>query len=132
MLTVITRWDSTQLAHAEEFQVWRQLRGAFSIDRLIFVPVMNDLPGFQLEQYETMEEALTHATGELVFLEPTGDKTVGQIPAGDITLVLGNTGEHNLALSQPEQRYRIDTDDLYGHLYGFNAAAVALAIRHGQ
>lgn len=109
-----------------EWQVWRQMKGPLGIDRIIYVPVMPGLDGFNVEQYETMEEALAVVDGELVFLEPIATKTTADIPAGDIVMVLGNTGMDNHKHSAEDQRYKITTLSATGHLYGFNAAAIAL------
>lgn len=108
--------------------MWRQLRGAFRIKRLVFTPVFPELPW--VEQYETMEEALASCQGQRVFLEPEGQKPVSEIPAGDIVLILGNTPMSNVAHAEPEETYKINSEP--GHLYGTNAAAIALAIRYGQ
>lgn len=82
-----------------------------------------------------MEEALQMAEGEVCFLEPTGLKNVNEIPKeGNITLVVGNTDQHNLHLAEANQTYAIaaPAGELRAHLYGPAAVAVALAIRFGQ
>ncbi len=114
---------------ALEWQMWRQLRGAFKIDRLVFTPVQPELNVGS--QYDTMEEALASCQGIRIFLEPTGGNDLSAIPYGDIVLVLGNTGEDNLKQSQPHERFQIATPG-DTCLYGINAAAIALAYRYGQ
>jgi hypothetical protein len=81
-----------------------------------------------------MRQALDSVEGERVFLEPSGERTVAWIPEGDIVLVVGNTAENNLAYASVDETYRIDTEgtDDHNHLYGSNAASIALAIRYGQ
>ena len=135
MLFIVVRWESDQIEPEFEYRIWRQLKGAFSASpadiRLIFVPRL--LRQYN-HQYDTMGAALI-AIGEAerVFLEPTGKKTVAQIPSpvGDIAIIVGNTAHSNLPYSQPEERYAIKTPGSTP-LYGFDAAAVALAIRYGQ
>jgi len=134
MVTIVTRWESTQMEPMLEWRMWKQMRDAFRITRFIFTPIMPEMEKIAIEQYETMEEALSAAEGdgEFVFLEPLGTKTVDQIPKeGDsnIVLIIGNTPQDNLDLASEDQTYRIETHGRYGHLYGINAAASALAMR---
>lgn len=136
MITIVTRWETTQLPPINEWQLWRQMKDAFGISRFVFVPVVdNDFYGMDknlFQQYPTMTEALAAQIdrGELVFLESSGEQTVDEIPQGDIVMVLGNTSMDNLAHSNPEQRYRIEGGGRYNDLYGINAAAIALAMRY--
>lgn len=112
-----------------EWQLWRQLKGAFQIDQFRMVPVIPDFDrGNQVRQFDTIEEALDGAQGKRVFLEPTGSKSVAKIPGGDVVLVLGDTFNDNLALAGKGETYRIDTPGKTV-LYGCNAAAIALAAR---
>lgn len=128
MITVIARWDSAQIEPSLEYKMYRQLKGAFRIDRLIFVPVMPDV---DKEQYDSVDSALAACSGQRVFLEPTGQKAVRDIPEGDVIIVVGNTQMHNLRIAQPEETYRIATPTTTD-IYGVNAVAIALAVRHGN
>jgi exoribonuclease R len=118
----------------KEWQLWRQLRGAFKISRFVFVPVMDYMEDYKIDQFDTMEEALASCEGERAFLEPTGYKTMGELPQGDIVLICGNTAEHNMEHANVDETYQIHTEGstAHNHLYGSNAAAIALAIRYGQ
>lgn len=131
MITVIARWDTSQIAPDCEFKIYRHLKGAYGVDRLVFVPIDPAMEAVGKEQYATIEDALAACTGQRVFLEPTGENDVGDIPAGDIVLVVGNTQMHNLLVSRPEERYRIDTPSST-EMFGVNAVAIALATRHGN
>lgn len=112
-----------------EWQLWRQLKGAFGIGQFNMVPVIPDFDrGNQVRQYATIEEALENAQGARVFLEPTGEKSVSEIPTGDIVLVLGDTFTSNMSLAGDGETYRINTPGKTV-LYGCNAAAIALAAR---
>ena len=128
MLTVIYRQEETQLPYEVEARLWRQLRGAFRINKLVAVPT--DFP--------TMAEALEDSPGTRVFLEPRGQRNVrAGIPTlyeGDVVLIVGNTAEDNLRHARPEETYYIDTEGTedHNHLYGSNAAAIALAYMRGQ
>lgn len=124
MLTVIYRPETNQLPPDVEAKIWRQIKGAFRIQKLIAVP----------GDFDTMRQALDAVQGERVFLEPSGERTVAWIPEGDIVLVIGNTAENNLAYAAADETYRIATEGTadHNHLYGSNAAAIALAIRYGQ
>lgn len=119
-----------------EWQMWRQLRGAFEIKRLVFVPVIESMQGFPIDQYDTMEEALATCEGRRYFLEPQGDKMLCDMLLGDLeqpqVVVLGNTACDNRALVRPTDFViRIATPKPV-HLYGINAAAIALACWEGQ
>ena len=133
-VTIVTRWESTQMEPMLEWRMWKQMRDAFRIKRYIFTPVMPEMSKIDIEQYETMEEALVAAEGdgEFIFLEPLGTKTVHDIPKegdSDVVVILGDSTRDNLALADADNTYRIDTHGRYGHLYGINAAAIALALR---
>jgi hypothetical protein len=133
-VTIITRWESTQMEPMLEWRMWKQMRDAFRIKRFIFTPIMPEMNKIDIEQCATMEEALAIAQddGEFCFLEPLGKKTVDEIPKehdGDVVLILGDSTRDNLALADEYNTYRIETHGRYGHLYGINAAAIAMAMR---
>jgi hypothetical protein len=135
VIKVITWWDTVQLEPEIEWRMWRQLRGAFDIqsDNMHFLPVIPEMESYTFHQHNTLAEALAAAgDGVRCFLEPGGTQTVADMPAGgDIILILGSTSESNAALAQASEMYRIDSP-APTDLYGVNAAAIALAIRHGQ
>lgn len=131
MITIIARWEDTQMLPQYEYQLWRQLKGAFLVNKIIFTGIAPDMEAYQLEQYATMEEALAVAVGDRVFLEPTGIKGLLDIPTGDIVLITGNTGQNNLAHAQAVETYKI-ASPASTHLYPTEAAAIALATRYGQ
>lgn len=134
MITVVARWEDQQMPPELEHRMWRQLKGAFTTEpaemRLIFTPKLHESHG--VEQYDTMDEALAAAgDGDRVFLEHTGYKSMGDIPQGDIVLILGNTKYSNMEYANVDETYRIHTPSA-AVLYGHDAAAIALAIRYGQ
>ena len=105
-----------------EHRMWRQLKGAFAVNELVFV-----------EDCDELQKALL-ATGDTykVFLEPKGHRRITDMPdCEDIVFILGSTSMHNLRFVNPEDAYRINTPK-QTHLYGINAAAIALACRVGQ
>jgi hypothetical protein len=131
MITVIVPWDEVQMPASVEWQLWRQLKGAFSIDRFIFVPNVPEVANLAYDHVDTMEEALALSTGEKVFLEAGGTKGMNDIPAGDVVLIVGNTGISNAEHAQADELYSINTLGV-GAMYGVNAAAIALAFKAGQ
>lgn len=131
MITVVARWEQTQMPPEVEWQLWRQLRGAFEIDRLVFVPERPEMKAYHVDQYSTMEEALASTVGQRVFLEPTGTKGMHDIPEGDIVLITGNTDNDNLQFAKEDETYKIKSPRRT-HLYPSEAAAIALAVRYGQ
>lgn len=122
-----------------EWQMWRQLKGAFDIDRLIFVPRVYKMEGYTFDQADSMGQALEMANDAYVrvFLEPAGLNSITELgslnnnPDANVVFVLGNTVSSNREYAQTHECFRIntpgDTD-----LYGINAAAIALAYWHGQ
>lgn len=119
---IVTRWEDTQMPRDLERRMWRQLKGAFGVQKLVFVENDDDMA--------VALDALPSTTSR-VFLEPTGKNDLSAIPYGDIALILGNTQMHNRKFAQPHDTYRIQTPN-GTDLYGTNAAAIALALRHGQ
>jgi len=117
-----------------EWQLWRQLRGAFKVKRFVFVPRVPEMDNYSFDQFDTLEEALESCEGERVFLEPGGYNSMHQIPQGDIVMVFGNSAESNFSHAKVNETYQIFTEGgtNHNHLYGSNAAAIALAIRYGQ
>lgn len=114
-----------------EYRMWRQLKGAFNVDRLVLTPQVPDFNRGIIDQYATMEEALASCQGHRVFLEPQGSDDLHDIPwhKDDIVLVLGSTEHGNLHLVRPDD-YQVQIQ--YpgpSDLYGINAAAIALAFR---
>lgn len=115
MITIITRYEDTQMPRDVDRQMWRQLKGAFRVKKVVFV-----------EGQDQMGEAIRAAPGKRVFLEPSGQRSVKEIPQGAIVLVLGNSAMNNLAFANPEETYRIDCVSQPTHLYGICAASIAL------
>lgn len=136
-VTVVARWESSQMNAELEWRMWRQLRGAYSIDEFIFVPVVQDMDKVTVRQAPTMKEALAVLPGDChrVFLEPTGYNSLYDIPkTGHIALILGSTAQDNMAHAHVNETYAIKTQGgtQHNHLYGINAAAIALAFEYGQ
>jgi hypothetical protein len=137
VITVVARWDSSQMEPELEWRMWRQLRGAFDIHSFIFTPVVDEMSNIDIRQAPSMHEALAVLSPDTqhVFLEPTGYKTVNDIPReGDIAIIVGSSTRDNVQYAEIEEMYSIVTagDDRHNHLYGINAAAIALAYHWGQ
>lgn len=131
MITVVARWEETQLPSEYEFKMWRQLK-AFGITRFIFTPILLDNG---IEEYATMSECLDALSPEVsrCFLEPTGIKGMKEFSEvrGPIALILGSTTNSNMSLARLEETYRIN-EPTKSEMYPVSAAAIALAIRYGQ
>lgn len=142
MITVIARWDTGQMSPLKEWNMWGQLRGAFGITRFKFVPVHDYMSNVDIDQYETMEEALASLPEDTlrVFLEPTGCYPVHELERDSryqnqpIAVIVGNTDRDNMAHAKIDETFSIHTlgKDRHNHLYGTNAVAIALALRLGQ
>lgn len=122
-----------------EWQMWRQLKGAFAIDRFIFVPRVHKMQGYTFDQADSMGQALEMANEAYVrvFLEPTGLNSIAELgslnnnPDANVVFVLGNTVSSNREYAQSHECFRINTQG-DTDLYGINAAAIALAYWYGQ
>lgn len=129
---LIIPWDTSQLEPLTEWNLWRQLRGAYGINDIVMLPRLDETARLAYTHVDTMEEALSLAIGERIFLDASGLNDISQIPRdGDATIIVGNT---NLPLSQyahSEDCYRIPSPGR-SDLYGVNAAAIALSIRYSQ
>ena len=125
MITVCFAWDVAQVDPLLEWRVWRQLRGAFAVDRLVAFPISDEIEAAQInvEQYATAQEALDTCQGTKVVLDPAGDPYV-ELPAGDLTIVVGSTLQ-DLSDCTGDCRVMLPTSSPVD-LYGFNAAAVML------
>lgn len=142
MITICTRWELSQMPAELEWRMWRQLRGAFEINRFAIAPIVPEMQQTsRLDQYATMEEALASCPGKKVFLEPNGGLQITDLKhwhkwktadGHDLILVLGNTARGNLDLvEEGDYAVRIKTPKPT-HLYGISAAAIALAYWVGQ
>jgi len=131
MITVVSRWEQTQMPAEYEFKMWRQLK-VFGITRFIFTPkLLNN----GVEEYDTMEECLAQLDPKLprCFLEPTGYKDMYDLAQvrGPIALILGSTTNHNMMHADIDETYRIH-EPAKSDMYPTSAAAIALAFRYGQ
>jgi len=136
MIKIVTRWDASQMTPEVEFRMWRQLMGSFDVQQLIVTPTIYGFENGIMRQADTFEEAL-ELCGDMprVFLEPDGMNNLYELPRGtDMALIIGNTEHSNMAFAEPDETYRIDTPagPKRSHLYGPNAAAIALAYYWGQ
>jgi hypothetical protein len=138
MITVVTRWETTQMDPALEWRMWRQLKGAFHIDRVFACPMIASMEGYEsLTQFSSLSDALSALEDDTqrCFLEPTGYNSLYDLPKdGNIALIVGNTERHNMDHAGVCETFAIKTPmgPNHAHLYGINAAAIALAVRYGQ
>ena len=132
-MTVVARWETSQMPADLEWRMWRQLKN-FGIDRFVFVPIADELENVDIEQYATMEEALsTVPDGNRVFLEPTGYNTMHDLPQRneDVVFIFGSTAINNVKHMRVNESYRI-AEPIQTDMYPTSAAAVALAFWYGQ
>lgn len=132
MITVVARWETDQMPFQLEWRMWRQLKN-FGIDRFVFVPIAEELSNVDIEQYETMEEALSVVEGTRVFCEPKGTKGMRDLPCRDedVTLIFGSTSLTNMSYAKEGESYRIE-EPRQTDMYPVSAGAVVLAFWHGQ
>ena len=127
MINIISRWEKYQMDAALEWSMWRQLGGAFGIDKFIFTPEVLSVTSSKVIQTSSMDEALTFATGELIFLEPWAEKNLADLPQlSNYTLILSDTSQSNAKFCTAENSYRICTPNKTD-MFGINAASIALS-----
>lgn len=135
MITICAKWEPaffTSEAGQQEWNLWRQIRGAFDVRRFCFTPVDETMLGVSMDQYATMQEALDTTVGRRVFLELVGSQPLSVLRAinpvvDDVVLIVGSSAGNNLSLIRPQDTVvRIDTPKPTD-LYGINAASIALA-----
>ena len=133
MITVVARWENDPDIATLEYRLWRQLSN-FGIDRFIFVPVMEEMNGLAVEQYDTMEEALEQVPdGNRVFLESTGYNSMNDLPPRDedVVFILGCSATDNVKHMQVNESFRIN-EPRVTDMYPTCAGAIALAFWYGQ
>jgi hypothetical protein len=132
MMTVVSRWEQDDEIARVEWRFWCQLR-AFGIDRFVFVPVREEFAQHQIDQYETMEEALSTVKGNRVFLESTGYNTLYDLPSRDedVVFILGSSCTSNVRHMLVNESFQI-FEPRVTDMYPTCAASIALAYWHGQ
>jgi hypothetical protein len=113
-------------------RILRQLKGAYGINRIVMVPVMESMKQRNVEQFETMEEALKSCSGTIVFLEPKGTTALSDLPEiDDITFVTSDAYRNNMDLADGHITCRINSPNPTD-MFAVNAIAIALAYKYGQ
>lgn len=139
-ITIVSKWDTGQLPNEYEWNLWRQIKGAFAAQpadiQFCFCPVSEDpaLTGVSFQQYNTMEECLSNVSGKKVFFESGGSDTISSIPTDqDVVLIFGNTPSDNLSyIGDDDLHITLAHNNTGSYMYSANAAAVVLACMHGQ
>ena len=124
-------WDRIQLDPAIEFRQYRQLAGAFGLAGLYMAPRVTWLNQSGANNYDTLQEALEALPDPAtrVFLCPSGECALEEVPAGSepLVLVIGDTKTSPAELAGPNDIIVSLSAPHPVELYGVNAAAVALA-----
>ena len=129
MITLVTYYERGWFEPRTDAFIWRQMKNAFNVDRLIMIPAL--LPKrTSMDQFDTMQEALESTMGKRIFFEPTGSSHHNSVKYyNDVVLVFGNANTHNLKHVRPEDTtVKINTPS-NSVLFGTQAAAIALAAR---
>ena len=127
MITLLGRWEDGWLDNRIEYFMWKQLGHAYKVDRLVMVGI-SDNPRVPIDQYNSIEEALTTCRGTIVLAEPKGSTSLVDFKhPEDVTYVFGNAMNHNL--KHEGVTLRIDTPQ-NTDMFALNAAAIILASRY--
>ena len=106
--------------------MWKQLKAAFCVDRLVMVGKSND-PRVPIDQYNSMGEALDTCEGEIVLIEPKGLVSLEDFDHPvSVTYAFGNAMNHNLQHKGVTVRINTPSDT---DMFAINAAAIVLASR---
>lgn len=126
MITLVGRWEDGWLDPKVELFMFRQLKGAFKFDRLVMVPKLLG-PRTNVDQYDTMEEALASCDGKKVFLEPSGTTYLEDCPTeGNLVFVFGNALKCNQEhITEDDLKVRINTKGKTD-MFAVNAASIVL------
>lgn len=126
-VTVVGMWEHGWLDQKVELFMFRQLRGAYKYDRLVMVPNLYNGGATAVDQYDTIEEALATCKGRKVFLEPTGESRMTDIPLDeDIVIIMGNAFDGNKRRASADDLIvRIDSPG-QTDMFAVNAAAIVL------
>jgi hypothetical protein len=132
MITIVGRWEKDILDPDLEMRILRQLKGAYGIDRIVMTPIVESMKTrSNVEQFDTMEEALATCEGNIVFLEPKGTTSLSDLPEGDITFVTSDAYMNNMHLAEGHITCKINSPKATD-MFAVNAVAIALAYRYGQ
>ena len=133
MITIVGIWESDIVEPELEMRILRQLKGAYEIDRILMTPIKESMKTrSNVEQFETIEEALETCEGTIVFLEPNGTTSLSELPdVDDITFVTGNAYISNMKFAKDHIACKINSPKTTD-MFAVNAVAIALACRYGQ
>ena len=125
-VTVVGMWEKDWLDPKTELFMFRQLKGAFGFDRLVMVPVLLS-DRTSVDQYDTMEEALSSTSGKKIFLEPSGDTTLSSFNEyEDVVYIMAKASINNQRLiTEDDLSVRIDTPN-DTDMFAVNAISIAL------
>jgi len=127
MITLVGCWEKDWLAPKVELFMWRQLKAAYHVDRLIMIPRLLG-KRTSVDEFETMEQALEDCTGTLVLMEPTGTVTLQEFShPTDAVYIFGKAGINNCRFEG--EKVRIDTPSQVD-MFAINAASIVLADRY--
>ena len=135
MITICTRWETSQMPPELEWRMWNQLKGAFDIGEFYFSPIIDSMKKCDLSQFSTLEECIEKAKGLKIFLEHEGKKDLkkmSNIPLDqDVVFILSNTNLKNKHLiTDLDMSLKINVKNERCELYGINDAAIALSYRY--
>ena len=133
MITIVGVWESDIISPEDEMRMLRQLKGAYGINRILMAPIIDSMKTrSNVEQFETIEEAVATCDGTIVFLEPKGTTSLSELPdANDITFVTSNALSSNMKLANNHITCKINSPQATD-MFAVNAIAIALACRYGQ
>ena len=121
MITLIAIWEKGWLDNKTEHFIWKQLKYAYGVDRLVFVGKPDDTR-LGIEWFKTVEEAIKSTTGKLFILNPNAKKTDVK-KQENMVFLFGNAITSNAGVEG--EHIMIDTKNKTD-MFAFNAAAIIL------
>jgi len=132
MIELLVLWEDGWLPPDTEAFMWRQLRHAYDVDRIIAVP-QSLSPTLSVDQYDSMEAALAAVESTRVYLQPSA--TVEGINLLDYThpeqacYIFGRSAENNLRFMREEDHVVTIYTPNPVDIFAVNAAAIVLQDR---
>jgi hypothetical protein len=129
MRSAIVRLETSWLDADVEAFMYRQLFEAFGVHKAIFV-TNKILKRKRYAQVGSVEAALNLVEGRRIFLEPTGAKTISDIPnEKDLVFIVGNTQMSNAHLAEEDEMYRVKMRRPdYRGVFGVSILGAALGV----
>ena len=124
-VTLLGLWESGWLEPKVEAFLWRQLVSAYAVDELVLCPQLL-APRTNLEQFNSVGDALPQLHGEHVLLDPNeGESLADFVHPQEAVYIFGRAGDDNRRWAKDATFVRIVTPAPVD-FFALHAAAIVL------